>query len=76
MRYSRADKRGIQAEPRIQTQSANLPTQVYSLLATIMAMDVDLALNEEDMEAEQSKTELDFHANVEGNGILATQVSN
>jgi hypothetical protein len=41
-----------------------IPTQVYSLLATIMATDVDLALNEEDMESEQSKTELDSHANM------------
>jgi hypothetical protein len=41
-----------------------IPTQVYSLLATIMATDADLALNEEDMEAEQSKTELDSNANI------------
>jgi hypothetical protein len=41
-----------------------MPTQVYSLLATIMAMDVNLALNEEEMEAEQSKTELHSHANM------------
>jgi hypothetical protein len=33
-----------------------IPTQVYSLLAI-------MALNEEDMEAEQSQTELDSHAN-------------
>ena len=41
-----------------------IPTQVYLLLATIMAADVDLALNDKDMEAEQSKTELDSHANM------------
>jgi hypothetical protein len=41
-----------------------IPTQVYSLLATIMATDGDLALNEEDMKAEQSKTELESHANM------------
>ncbi len=41
-----------------------IQTQVYSLLATTMVADVDLALNEELMAAEQFKTELDSHANM------------
>jgi hypothetical protein len=39
----------------------NVPLQVYSLLATIMVADVDLVVNDEDMGAEQSWTELDSH---------------
>jgi hypothetical protein len=41
-----------------------IPTQVYSLLATIMATDVDLVLDDADMKAEQSRTKLDLHANM------------
>jgi hypothetical protein len=58
---------GRTQDPNIERKlyKITIPTQVYSLLlATIMATDVDLALSEEDMEAEQSKTELDSHANM------------
>jgi hypothetical protein len=41
-----------------------VPLQIYSLLATIMVTDVDLVVNDEDMGAEQSRTELDSHANM------------
>ncbi len=52
------------AGPERKLFKITIPTQVYSLLATIMATDGDLALNEEDMKAEQSKTELESHANM------------
>jgi hypothetical protein len=41
-----------------------VPLQVYSLLATIMVANVDLVVNDEDMGAEQSRTQLDSHANM------------
>jgi hypothetical protein len=54
-----------------------VPTQVYSLLATIMAADVDLVLDDEDMDAEQSRTtELDSHANMLVVGRHAFIISN
>jgi hypothetical protein len=52
------------AGPERKLFKITIPTQVYLLLATIMVADVDLVLNEEDMAAEQSKTELDSHANM------------
>jgi hypothetical protein len=42
----------------------NVPTQIYSLLATVMASDVD-DVDDDCMEAgESSQTELDSHANM------------
>ena len=46
------------AGPERKLFKITIPTQVYSLLATIIVADV------EDMAAEQSKTELDSHANM------------
>jgi hypothetical protein len=52
------------AGPERKLFKITIPTQVYSLLATIIVAYVDLVMNEEDMAAEQSKTELDSHANM------------
>jgi hypothetical protein len=51
-------------DPECKLFKIKVPLRVYSLLATIMAADVDLVLDDEDMEAEQSRTELDSHANM------------
>jgi hypothetical protein len=52
------------ADPESKLFKTTIPTQVYSLLDTIMEADDDLVLNDEEMEADQSMAELDPHANM------------
>ena len=49
--------------PRTRLFKIKVPMQVYSLLATIMAADVNLVLDK-NVDAEQPRTELDSHANM------------